>query len=173
MNTASYSNLMTLSGLFLAFGMVMFALQAQFDMSLLCLLFAGLTDLRQDGDEMLKRLVAVCAFGFAPVVFAYFFGLKGTLSVAFLIGFLGVFAFQLANVDREYMPLTALLLPLVFTTRFFVSDECVGQIVFAAFGLMIVAMLLHFPQKRPSGLLGIGFAVLGAVYLWRLLVLIG
>jgi len=138
-----FTNAFTLSGLFFSFGVVLFAMQKQFYAAVLCLMFSGLVDLfdgffavrlkRSEAAEAagpaLDSLVDICAFGFAPAVFAYCFGLQGPLSVALLIAFIGVNALRLAYFDRvglaentyTGMPVTytALFLPLIFVGRFF------------------------------------------------------
>ena len=183
-----FTNAFTLSGLFFSFGVVLFSFHDQFYAAVLCLMFCGLIDLF-DGffAKRLKRseeaaaagpaldsLVDVCAFGFAPAVFAYCFGLQGPLSVALLIAFMGVNALRLAYFDRvgltgntyTGMPVTytALLVPLAFTARFFVPDEIVTQILFVLYILMAVAMVSNIPVRKLQGVWYIIFVV-GAVVL--------
>ena len=76
-------NALTLSGLFLSFGVVMFALQGQFYVAALFMMYAGLVDLfdgffakraqrtpeASAAGKELDSLVDMCAFGFAPAIF--------------------------------------------------------------------------------------------------------
>jgi len=183
-----FTNAFTLSGLFFSFGVVLFSFHDQFYAAVMCLMFSGLVDLF-DGffAKRLKRteeasaagpaldsLVDVCAFGFAPAVFAYCFGLQGPLSVALLIAFMGVNALRLAYFDRvgltgntfTGMPVTytALLVPLAFTARFFLPDEGVVQILFVLYVFMAIAMVSNVPVRKLQGIWYVIF-VAGAVVL--------
>ena len=168
--TLKASNLIALSGLFFGFGMAMFAMQAQFEVALVCLLFAALVNLGTDPKQIvLNRLVAMCTCGFAPAIFAYCFGLRGTLSIALLIGYMGVCAARLAESDRGVVPISTVFLPLAFTTRFVLPDEWVRQILFVAYGLMIAAMLLPVPTRKSKGIAFAALiALLIAVYVWAI-----
>lgn len=164
------SKLITLSGLFFGFGIVIYAIHAQYEAALISLLFAALLNIWRDPKHVaLNRLIAICTYGFAPAIFAYCFGLKGALSVALLIGYTGVYAIKLSDSDRDEMPLSVLLLPLAFTTRFILPDERVGQILFLTYLLMIAAMLLNLPTHRPKTIVfASSITILIAIYAWAI-----
>ncbi len=66
-----FSNLIAISGLFFGFGMVMFAIGAQFEVALVCLMFAALVNFWSDPEHVaFNRLISMCTCGFAPAVFA-------------------------------------------------------------------------------------------------------
>lgn len=159
-----FSKLIALSGLFFAFGIAIYAIHAQYEAALIALLFAALINIWHDPKHAaLNRLITMCTFGFAPAIFAYCFGLKGALSVALLIGYTGVYAIKLT----DKTPLPVLLLPLAFTTRFILPDERVGQILFVTYLLMIAAMLMNTPTRKP-GVIAVGIAILIAIYAWAI-----
>ncbi len=170
MNPETPSKLIALSGLFFAFGIVIYAIHAQYEVALISLLFAALLNIWRDPKHIaLNRLIAICTYGFAPAIFAYCFGLKGPLSVALLIGYTGVYAIKLSDTDRDEMPSSVLLLPLAFTTRFILPDERVGQILFITYLLIIVAMLLNIPARKPKAIVfASGIAILIASYAWAI-----
>lgn len=170
MNPETPSKLIALSGLFFAFGIVIYAIHAQYEVALISLLFAALLNIWRDPKHVaLNRLIAICTYGFAPAIFAYCFGLKGSLSVALLIGYTGVYAIKLSDTDRDEMPSSVLLLPLAFTTRFILPDERVGQILFITYLLIIAAMLLNIPARKPKAIVfASGIAILIASYAWAI-----
>ncbi len=166
--TFDFSKLIALSGLFFGFGIVIYAIHAQYEAALISLLFAALLNIWHDPKHIaLNRLIAICTYGFAPAIFAYCFGLKGPLSVALLIGYTSVYAIKLAETDREETSLPVLLLPLAFTTRFILSDERVGQILFVTYLLIIAATLLNVPTRKPSVFVA-GITILIAIYAWAI-----
>jgi len=170
MNPETPSKVIALSGLFFAFGIVIYAIHAQYEVALISLLFAALLNIWRDPKHVaLNRLIAICTYGFAPAIFAYCFGLKGSLSVALLIGYTGVYAIKLSDTDRDEMPSSVLLLPLAFTTRFILPDERVGQILFITYLLIIPAMLLNIPARKPKAIVfASGIAILIASYAWAI-----
>jgi len=86
-----------------------------------------------------------------------------------LIGYTGVYAIKLSDTDRDEMPASVLLLPLAFTTRFILPDERVGQILFITYLLIIAAMLLNIPARKPKAIVfASGIAILIASYAWAI-----
>jgi CDP-diacylglycerol--serine O-phosphatidyltransferase len=114
----------------------------------------------------LDSLVDICAFGFAPAIFAYCFGLKGTLSIALLIAYIGVNALRLAyfnhagltaDEQRNYytgLPVTyaALFIPAIFTLRLLVPDETLKQILFCLYALLALAMVSSIRIRKLTGI---------------------
>ncbi|MCY3683869.1 MAG: hypothetical protein OXH16_20915 [Gemmatimonadetes bacterium] len=170
MNLKTPSRLTALSGLFFAFGIAIYAIHAQYEAALIALLFAALLNIwRNPKHVVLNRLIAICTYGFAPAIFAYCFGLKGPLSVALLIGYTGVYAIKLSDTDRDERPSSVLLLPLVFTTRFILPDDRVGQILFITYLLMIATLLLNIPARKPKAIVfAVIITILIAIYAWAI-----
>lgn len=198
-------NAFTLSGLFFSFAVMMFAMQGQFYMAAICMVFSGLVDLfdgflakhlsRTDGAKAMGKeldsLVDMCAFGFAPAIFAYCFGLKGGLSIALLIGYMGVNALRLGYFNStgfqqesgaDYytgMPVTyaALFIPLVFTVRLFLPDETVERVLFLLYALLSVAMVSNIRVLKLRGIwygiFGVGAVILVGVYVRAILASLG
>ncbi|MBT3602572.1 MAG: hypothetical protein HOE48_11505 [Candidatus Latescibacteria bacterium] len=194
-------NALTLSGLFFSFGVVMFAIQGQFYLAALFMMYAGLIDLFDGffakrakrtpeasaaGPE-LDSLIDICAFGFAPAIFAYCFGLQGTLSIALLIAYIGVNALRLAyfnqaglssNEQNNYytgLPVTyaALFIPAIFSLRLFLPDETLKQILFCLYALMALAMISSMPIRKLTGIwyaiFSVGALLLTIIYVRAIL----
>jgi len=194
-------NALTLSGLFLSFGVVMFALQGQFYVAALFMMYAGLVDLfdgffakrakrtpeASAAGKELDSLVDMCAFGFAPAIFAYCFGLQNTLDVALLIAYMAVNALRLAyfnhagltaNAHNNYytgLPVTyaALFIPTVFTLRLFLPDAQVQLALFILYLILACAMVSSIPIRKLTGIwyaiFALGALVLTVVYVRAIL----
>lgn len=194
-------NVLTLSGLFFSFGVVLFALQGQFYLAALFMMYSGLIDLfdgffakrakrtpeASAAGPDLDSLVDMCAFGFAPAIFAYCFGLKGTLSIALLIAYMGVNALRLAyfnhagltaNEKNNYytgLPVTyaALFIPAIFTLHFVLPEETLKQVLFGLYALLAMAMVSSIPIRKLTGIwyaiFAIGALILTVVYIQAIL----
>jgi len=173
-------NAFTLSGLGLAILSVTFALQGQFPASLTCLIWCGMVDLF-DGflarklkrtptqgqvGQQLDSLVDLCAFGFAPALFGFCFGLRGAWLVL-LIAYACANAARLAyfNVaglsgegDQKYftgLPVTyaALAFPLCFVVRFFASGDITRVVLVCTYAVLAVAMVSGAKIPKPRGVM--------------------
>lgn len=185
-------NCFTLTGLMLSLISVIFAIQNNFYAALICMIYAGLTDmldgviarqmvrteLQSEVGKQLDSIVDVCSFGFAPAIFAYCFGLQDWLSVTILIFYVGVNALRLAyfnstgltsDAQEEYftgLPVTyaALFIPLTFTASFFWSDSTMKLVLDGVYLLLAIAMVANFKMIKLRGI-WYGIFALGAIAL--------
>ena len=175
------ANLFTLSGLMVSLISAIFAIQGNFYAALICMIYAGLTDmldgviarkidnrtpLQSEVGKQLDSIVDVCSFGFAPAIFAYCFGLQDFFSVTLLIFYVAVNALRLAYFNNtgliseekeEYftgLPVTyaALFISLTFTASFFVSHSVMNYILKAVYLLLAMAMVANFKMIKIRGI---------------------
>ena len=144
-------NLLTLAGLALSSASAILAIQEHFYIAITCIIYAGLTDmldgviarrierthLQSEVGKQLDSIVDVCSFGFAPIIFAYCFGLQDFLSVSVLIFYVSMSALRLSyfnsaglisEASEEYftgLPVTyaALFIPLIFSVSLVLPDS--------------------------------------------------
>jgi CDP-diacylglycerol--serine O-phosphatidyltransferase len=114
----------------------------------------------------LDSLVDICAFGFAPAIFAYCFGLRGVFSIALLIGYIGVNALRLAYFNhvgltaddqKDYytgLPVTyaALFIPALFALHLILPDETMKQVLFCLYALLAFAMVSGLRVRKLTGI---------------------
>jgi len=185
-------NAFTLSGLMLSLLSVIFAIQEQFCAAIICMIYAGLTDmldgvvarqtqrteLQSKVGKQLDSIVDVCSFGFAPAIFAYCFGLQDPLSIAVLIFYIGMNALRLAYFNstglsesegEEYftgLPVTyaAMFIPLTFTASFVLSNSTMKLVMDGLYFLLAIAMIIDFKMLKIRGI-WYGIFALGALAL--------
>ncbi|NJR57999.1 MAG: hypothetical protein HC769_03545 [Cyanobacteria bacterium CRU_2_1] len=183
-------NVLTLTGLILSFLSVIFSIQGQFYMALLCIMYAGIIDLfdgfiarqmqrsglQSEVGKQLDSIVDLCSFGFAPAIFAYCFGLRDLLSLTVLIGYLGMNALRLAyfnstglsaDAGNQYftgLPVTyaALFIPLTMTVSFVLSDSVMRIVLDGLYLLLAIAMISSFKVLKLRGV-WYGVFSLGAI----------
>ncbi|MDJ0573197.1 MAG: CDP-alcohol phosphatidyltransferase family protein [Pleurocapsa sp. MO_192.B19] len=99
-----FPNIFTLTGLIISLLSAIFAIQGNFYLAAICLIYAGLTDmldgvvarsmqrtqLQSEVGKQLDSIVDVCSFGFAPAIFAYCFGLQDIFSITLLIFYVAI-----------------------------------------------------------------------------------
>ncbi|MCL1475865.1 CDP-alcohol phosphatidyltransferase family protein [Argonema antarcticum] len=163
------ANLLTLTGLMLSFLAAIFSFKYQFYGALICLIYAGLTDVF-DGfvSERIRRnkwqsavgkeldsLVDICSFGFSPAIFAYCFGLQDILSIVLLMMYLAASGLRLAffnctglysEAEKHYyigMPVTyvALFIPLTFLANFVLSESKMKILLMGLYLVLTVMMV--------------------------------
>lgn len=190
-------NGLTLGGLFLAFFAVVLSLHQRFEAAVLCILWAGVIDLfdgflahrsrrtplQAAAGKELDSLVDLCAFGLAPVLFAYAYGLRDALSVGVLLLYLTINALRLAYFNHagltaargsDYytgLPVTyaALFVPLGFTCSLFASPATTRMVLAGLFLALTAAMASSLPIRKLRGIwygvFSLGALALTAVYL--------
>jgi CDP-diacylglycerol---serine O-phosphatidyltransferase len=185
-------NILTLVGLLLSFFSVIFSIQEQFYIALLCILYAGIIDLfdgfiarqmqrselRSEVGQQLDSIVDLCSFGFAPAVFAYCFGLRDLLSLTVLIGYLEMNALRLAyfnstglstNAGNQYftgLPVTyaAMFIPLTMIVSFILPDSIMRMVLNGLYFLLAIAMISGIKVLKLRGI-WYGICSLGAIAL--------
>lgn len=189
------ANVVTLFGLLLSLWSVVFAIHANFSAAALCLIFAGIVDmadgfiarklkrseLQAEVGKQLDSLVDVCAFGFAPAVFAYCYGLSRPWELMVLMIFLGANALRLAYFNSvgmttegqiKYftgMPVTysSLFVPLVFALGFLWPVGLMKGVLSGLYLVMAALMVSSLKIRKPRAL---GYAILLALALAMILV---
>lgn len=186
------ANFLTITGLMLGFISAILALQSQFYGALICLIYAGLTDVF-DGfvaktiqrtkwqsavGKQLDNLADICSFGFSPAIFAYCFGLQDFLSILLLMMYVGASALRLAffncvglynEGEKHYyigMPVTcvAFFLPLTFLSNFILSDNYMKILLMALYAVLTVMMVSNFKVMKLNGI-WYGIVLIGALTL--------
>lgn len=185
-------NLLTLAGLIFSSASAILAIQEHFYIAIICMIYAGLTDmldgvvarkterthLQSEIGKQLDSIVDVCSFGFAPVIFAYCFGLQDFLSVSTLMFYVSMNALRLSyfnsvglisEADEEYftgLPVTyaALFIPLTFTVSFILSDSMMKWVLDGVYLMLAIAMVSNFKMIKIRGI-WYGVFALGAVAL--------
>lgn len=186
----NFPNAITLSGLMLTFLSAVFAVQGRFYPAILCMMYAGITDLfdgfvarRTERTELqaelgkqLDSLVDVCSFGFGPAVFAYCYGLRQMAAIALLMFYMGANALRLAYFnsvgmtsegDEKYftgMPVTyaALFIPIAFTASLFLSASTMQGVLAGLYLVLAMAMVSGLKIVKPRG---VWYGVFGLVAL--------
>ncbi len=187
-----YANILTLLGLLLGFLSVIAAIQSQFYLALISLMFAGVVDLIDGGvarrisrtslqsavGEQLDGLVDLCSFGFCPTIFAYCFGLQAPVTCLILMLYLVAAGLRtayfsctgLTNTGSKqfYIGLptaySAVFLPLICLTQFFLPANSVLTLLAIVFLLHTIAMVSSFQVPKPQGIWQIPF-FLGTIVL--------
>ncbi len=172
-------NALTLSGLVLSLMVVVFAVQQQFHAAVICMMYTGVVDLF-DGffarrvrrpepaaaaGKEIDSLMDMCAFGFAPAVFGYCYGLRDPLSVALLAVYLSTTLLRLAYFNRtglsgeggaQYytgLPSTyaVLFLPGGFTLSFFLSASAMKGVLAGLYAFLALAMVSGVRVRKTHG----------------------
>lgn len=134
------------------------------------------SELQAEVGKQLDSLVDLCAFGFAPALFAYCYGLSRPWELALLMLFLGANALRLAYFNSVGMgtdgqiryftglPVTysALFVPLIFALNFFLSAELMKGILSGLYLLMTGLMVSNLRIRKPRAM---GYAFLLAIAL--------
>jgi CDP-diacylglycerol--serine O-phosphatidyltransferase len=182
------ANTLTLIGLLLSFYSALFAGQGLFYSALLCMICAGIvdlfdgliarniqrTELQSQVGKQLDSIVDICSFGFAPVIFAYYFGLQDPLSVLILIFYLGATALRLAYFNttglviegkKEYftgLPVTytALFIPLACLGIFILPKLELKLLLDSVYFVLAISMLGNFKLLKLKGIWYIFFSIL-------------
>lgn len=183
-------NALTLLGLMLTFLSAVFAVQGEFYAAILCMMYAGITDLfdglvarksrrtelQAEVGKQLDSIVDVCSFGFGPAVFAYCYGLRHPLAVVLLMAYVGAAAMRLAYFnsvgmaaegDNRYftgMPVTyaALFIPIVFLATLVLPAPTVR---WALAGLYLVLATLMVSGLRIIKPRGVWYGIFSAIAL--------
>lgn len=186
------ANFFTLTGLFVSFFAVVLAVNGEFNLAIICLIYAGTvdlfdgfvagkierTELQAAAGKQLDSLVDLCSFGFAPALFAYCFGLKDWLSVTILILYLAANALRLVYFnnqglieegEQEYftgLPVTyaALFIPNVFIASLFLPPTQIKLVFNGVYLLLAIAMVANFKIPKLRGIWYVIFGV-GAIAL--------
>lgn len=181
------ANSFTLTGLFVSFFAVVLAINGNFYLAIICLIYAGIvdlldgfvaskierTELQATAGKQLDSVVDLCSFGFAPALFAYCFGLQNWFSMTILIIYLGANALRLVYFnnqglteqgEQEYftgLPVTyaALFIPLVFTASLILSQTQMEFVLDGVYLLLAIAMVANFKIRK---LRGIWYVIFGA-----------
>lgn len=197
-------NLFTLTGLISSFGCVVLAIQENFYAAVICIIISGIIDmldgplarsmerspLQSDLGKQLDTIVDLCSFGFAPVIFAYCFGLNDGPLLILLAVYLAMTALRLAyfnstglltndNSDqtKEYftgLPVTyaALFIPVVFILSSIVCPYIMKWILASIYALLAIAMVADFKIIKLRGvwygLFGFGAIMLAGFYSWMI-----
>ncbi len=187
-----FPNIFTLTGLIISLLSAIFAIQGNFYLAAICLIYAGLTDmldgvvarsmqrtqLQSEVGKQLDSIVDVCSFGFAPAIFAYCFGLQDIFSITLLIFYVAINGLRLSyfnstglisNEKEEYftgLPVTyaALFITLAFTASVFVSHFVMKLILDGVYFLLAVAMIANFKMIKITGI-WYGIFAVGAIAL--------
>jgi len=187
-----FPNAFTLCGLMLSFMSVMGAIQGNFDLAMICMIFAGMIDLldgliarqmertplQAEVGKQLDSLVDVCSFGFSPVIFAYCVGLQDLYSVAMLVFYAAMATLRLAYFNSTGLstsggdsfftglPVTyaALFIPVGFLSQFFLADVAVQWLLRGIYLLLAIAMVSTFQVIKIKGA-GYGVFAAGAILL--------
>jgi CDP-diacylglycerol--serine O-phosphatidyltransferase len=174
------ANGLTLIGLLLSVFSSMFAVQGQFYAALICLIYAGIidlfdgfvarkiqrTELQSQVGKQIDSIVDVCSFGFAPVVFAYCFGLRDPLSVTVLMVYVGAVAMRLAYFNcaglslegsEQYftgLPTTyaALFIPVTCLASFALPDPLMKIVLDSLYLALAIAMVANFKMLKLRGI---------------------
>jgi CDP-diacylglycerol---serine O-phosphatidyltransferase len=173
------ANGVSLASLLLAVLSTALAVEGRFYAAAACLMYSGIADmfdgwvarrtkrtaLSAEAGGQIDSLVDVCAFGFAPVVFAYCFGLRDIPSVALLFAYVSVNVLRLAYFNNrglvteggtQYftgLPVTyaGMFVPLVFASRLALSDGAVAMVLRATFAALALAMSSGLRVPKPRG----------------------
>lgn len=187
-----FPNLFTLSGLTLSFISVVCAIQGNFYLAIICMIFAGMVDLldgpiarqmertplQAEVGKQLDSLVDVCSFGFSPVIFAYCFGLQDLYSVAMLAFYAAMATLRLAYFNGTGLstrggdsfftglPVTyaALFIPVGFLSQFFLPDTVVQWLLRGIYLLLAIAMVSTIQVIKIKGA-WYGLFAVGAILL--------
>ncbi len=174
------ANGLTLIGLLLSTFASIFAIQGQFYIALICLIYAGIidlfdgfvarkierTELQSQVGKQIDSIVDVCSFGCAPVVFAYCFGLRDPLSVAILMVYISAVAMRLAYFNcaglssqgsEQYftgLPTTyaALFIPLTCLASFALSEPLMKMVLDSLYLALALAMVADFRMLKLRGI---------------------
>ena len=181
------ANSFTLTGLFVSFFAVILAINGNFYLAIICLIYAGIvdlfdgfvaskierTELQAAAGKQLDSVVDLCSFGFAPALFAYCFGLRDWLSVTILAFYLGANALRLVYFnnrglteqgEQEYftgLPVTyaALFIPTIFTASLVLTQLQMRFVLDGVYLLLAIAMVANFQIRK---LRGIWYVIFGA-----------
>lgn len=173
-------NALTLAGLMLTFLSATFAVRGQFYAAILCMMYAGITDLfdgfvarkvrrtelQAEVGKHLDSLVDVCSFGFGPAVFAYCYGLRHPAAVVLLMLYVGAAAMRLAyfnaagmaseGSERYFtgMPVTyaALFIPIAFLATLALPAEAVRWGLAGLYLLLAALMVSGLRIIKPRGI---------------------
>lgn len=174
------ANFLTLTGLILSFFSAIMAIQGNFYMAIICMMYAGIldlfdglvarriqrTELQAHTGKQLDSLVDICSFGFSPAIFAYCFGMTDFFSLTLLAIYLGFTASRLAYFNstglliegsEQYfigLPVTyaALFIPLAFTTVFVWPHSIVKLLIGGVYFLLSLAMIADFKMIKLRGI---------------------
>jgi CDP-diacylglycerol--serine O-phosphatidyltransferase len=173
------ANGVSLASLLCAVLTSVFAIEGRFYAAAVCLMYSAIadmfdgavarrtrrTELSREAGGQIDSLVDVCAFGFAPTVFAYCFGLRDAPSVALLFAYVSVNVLRLAYFNNrglvtegktQYftgLPVTyaGMFVPLVFTARFVLPDRTVAMLLRVTLAALAVAMSSGLRIPKPKG----------------------
>lgn len=187
-----FPNFFTLTGLIVSLLSTIFAIQDNFYLAAICLIYAGLTDmldgvvarsmertpLQSEVGKQLDSIVDVCSFGFSPAIFAYCFGLQDLFAIALLIFYVSMNALRLSyfnstglisDKNEEFftgLPVTyaALFITLAFTANVFVEHFAMKLILEGVYFLLAVAMVANFKMIKIKGI-WYGIFAVGAIAL--------
>lgn len=185
-------NIFTLTGLMASLLGAILAIQGEFYLAAICMIYSGFTDmldgvvarsmersqLQSEVGKQLDSIADVCSFGFAPAIFAYCFGLQDFLGVTLLLFFVAMNALRLAYFNitgviadnqEEYftgLPVTyaAVFIPLAFTVNLWVSNSTMKLILSGVYLLLAIAMVANFKMIKIRGI-WYGLFALGAIAL--------
>ena len=185
-------NTFTLSGLMSSLLAAIFAIQGNFYLAAICLIYSGLTDmldgvvarsmertqLQSQVGKQLDSIVDVCSFGFAPAIFAYCYGLQDIFSIILLVFYVAMNALRLSyfgstglieDSQTEYftgLPVTyaALFITVAFTASVFVSQATMKLILDGVYISLAIAMVANFKMIKIKGI-WYGIFALGAIAL--------
>lgn len=183
-------NALTLTGLMLTFLSATFSVRGHFYAAILCMMYAGITDLfdglvarkvrrtelQGEVGKHLDSLVDVCSFGFGPAVFAYCYGLQHPVAILLLMAYVGAAAMRLAYFnavgmasegDERYftgMPVTyaALFIPIGFLATLALPAHTVR---WGLAGLYLVLAALMVSGLRIIKPRGVWYAIFSAICL--------
>ena len=172
-------NALTLVGLLLGFLVVIFAVQGRFNAAIICLMYTGIVDLfdgffakrvrRREpaaaAGKEIDSLMDICAFGFAPAVFGYCYGMRDPLSVALLAFYLSATLLRLAYFNRtglsgeggaQYytgLPATyaVLFLPASFALSFFLTASAMRGVLAGLYAFLSLAMVSSVRVRKTHG----------------------
>jgi CDP-diacylglycerol---serine O-phosphatidyltransferase len=174
------ANALTLSGLFVSFGAVIFAINGNFNLAMIGLIYTGMVDLldgfvasklertplQTAAGQQLDSLVDLCAFGFTPVVIGYCFGLRDGLSLIILVIYLGANALRLGYFnnqglmqqgEHEYftgLPVTyaALFIPTLFMLNIVLPQAQMKWVLNGVYCFLSIAMTANLKVRKLRGM---------------------
>lgn len=197
----NFACLLTLSGAGAAMAAIYLASTGKIELALVWLMLAGLADLfdgviarklalnsyEKEYGVQLDTVVDVVAFVVTPCIIAFHAGMSSALTlcgpaVFVLAGIIRLAHFNTLSVrsadsstHHHGLPVTytALLLPLLFMTRDFLTPVVFSALLAVSFPLVGLLFVIDIPIRKPRGifyvLLPLCAVVLSAYWLWRFL----
>ncbi|PCI47798.1 MAG: hypothetical protein COB51_05575 [Moraxellaceae bacterium] len=186
-------SLITFLGLILAVFACLTALEGDFALAMVCLMYSGLCDLfdglvarkmqlseqEQAFGMHLDSVVDMASFGMAPVIVAVGFGLgDGFFDSVLLISFVCCAAMRLAYFNLHGLeesgrvayysglPVTfaALIIPVVATSYYFLALEYFHNLMRVCYVCIALLFVLKVPVPKPQGVFYILFPLISVLF---------